>query len=156
MTQAQRPSVFDYAGGYQAWLNFAGALHERCLADPVLNHPFSHSLDPQHIDHLAHYLGEVFGGPATYTQTCGGHSAMLRLHAGSEAERDLAPRFVDCFVAAADDAALPDDPEFRQVLRDYITYATGEVDSYSPRGSVVAPNLGFPRWSWDGLEPPRP
>jgi len=150
---SQRPSVFEFAGGAGAWLDFARALHERCLADPVLNHPFSHSLDPEHLEHLAWYLGEVFGGPPAYSQSCGGHSAMLSLHAASGADVDLATRFINCFVAAADDAALPDDPEFRQVLRDYIDFAAGEVNDYSPLGSEVPVELAMPRWSWQGPEP---
>lgn len=148
-----RPTLYEFAGGDAAWLTFAHALHQRCLDDPELNHPFSHSLDPQHLEHLASYLAEVFGGPPLYSQTCGGHSTMLLIHAESEAPDDMATRFAHCFMAAADDAQLPDDPEFRHALREYIAYATHEVQSYSPHGSEVAPDLTTPHWSWDGLVP---
>ncbi len=36
---------------------------------------------------------------------------------------DLGRRFVECFVLAADDAHLPDDPTFRAALRDYMQWA---------------------------------
>jgi hemoglobin len=145
----ERESVYDFAGGRGAFLDLAAALHERCLADPVLNHPFSHTSDPDHIDHLAGYLGEVFGGPPAYSER-GGHSAMLAMHASTGADADFAERFVRCFDLAVDDAGLPDDTALRHVLHDYMVAATSEVDEYSPLGSAAPPGLPFPHWSWDG------
>jgi len=146
-----RPSMFDFAGGEPAFLALATAHHQRCLDDPVLNHPFSHPGHPDHVPRLASYWAEVFGGPARYSASCGGQSAMMRLHAGTGAENDLGDRFVECFVKAADDAGLPDDPEFRRGLRSYMQWAVGQVMSYSPHGSVVPAGLAVPRWSWEGL-----
>ena len=37
-----RPTLYEFAGGQRAFEVFAAALHARCLADPELNHPFSH------------------------------------------------------------------------------------------------------------------
>ena len=148
-----RPSIFAFAGGEPAFLALAAAHHERCLADPVLNHPFSHPGHPDHVARLASYWAEVFGGPARYSQSCGGHSAMLGIHAGQGAEEDLGQRFVQCFVRAADDAALPDDADFRAALRSYMEWAVREVLAYSPHDSQVAPGLSVPHWSWDGLQP---
>jgi len=145
--------MFEFAGGEPAFLALAAAHHQRCLDDPVLNHPFSHPGHPQHVERLAGYWAEVFGGPPLYSQVSDGHSWMLYLHAGTGADEDLGLRFVACFVAAADDAGLPDDAEFRQGLRAYMEWAVAEVTSYSPRGSTVPPELGMPHWSWDGLQP---
>lgn len=149
-----RSSIFEFAGGESAFLALAAAHHERCLNDPVLNHPFSHDLHADHVLRLASYWAEVFGGPATYSQSFGGHSAMLYLHSGTGAEDELGERFVRCFVQAADDAGLPDDAEFRAALRSYMEWAVAEVMSVSPQGSVVADALRVPRWSWDGLQVP--
>jgi hemoglobin len=142
-------TIYDYAGGRDAFVALAGALHQRCLDDPVLSHPFSHATDPDHLDHLANYLGEVFGGPPLYSAS-GGHSAMLNLHASTGADEDMANRFVACFDLAVVDAGLPDEPRLRSVLHDYMVAATREVDAYSPIGSVVPEGLAVPRWSWDG------
>lgn len=147
-----QPSIFEFAGGEPAFLRLATAHHERCLQDPVLNHPFSHPGHPQHVQRLAGYWAEVFGGPARYSHTCGGHSAMLAIHAGTGAEADLGERFVRCFLQAADDAGLPDDADFRACLRSYMTWAVGEVMSYSPHDAHVPSGLPVPRWSWDGLQ----
>jgi hemoglobin len=150
-----RPSMFEFAGGSPAFLALATAFHRRCLEDPVLAHPFSHPGNPQHIERLADYWAEVFGGPPRYSESFGGHSAMLRIHAGQEADEELGVRFVACFVQAADDAALPDDAEFRGGLRDYMKWAVGDVLSYSPSGSSVPTGLPIPRWGWDGPNPAR-
>jgi hemoglobin len=147
-----RSSVFEFAGGEPAFLALAAAHHERCLQDPVLNHPFSHPGHPQHVQRLASYWAEVFGGPAVYSHSCGDQSAMLGIHASTGAEAELGERFVRCFVQAADDAGLPNDADFRAALRSYMEWAVREVLSYSPHGSRVPSGLAVPRWSWDGLQ----
>jgi hemoglobin len=151
---SQRPSIYDFAGGDAAFLKLATAHHERCLQDPVLNHPFSHPGHPQHVQRLADYWAEVFGGPPRFSQDDSSQSAMLYLHAGTGAESDLGIRFVACFVGAADDAQLPSDLEFRQALRAYMEWAVADVMSYAPTDAIVPAQAAMPKWSWDGLEPP--
>lgn len=147
-----RPSLYDFAGGEPAFVALAAAHHARCLADPELNHPFSHpDQHPQHVERLAAYWAEVMGGPPAYSGTCGDHSSMLQMHAGNGDLSDLGRRFVDCFVAAADDAGLPDDPAFRGALRAYMTWAVDQVLAYGSRDAVVPPGWPMPRWGWGGL-----
>jgi len=63
-------SLYEFAGGDGAFLALARAHHARCLADPELNHPFSHDdQHPQHVERLAAYWAEVLGGPNTYSRT---------------------------------------------------------------------------------------
>lgn len=143
--------MHEFAGGDTAFLALATAMHERCLADPELNHPFSHS-SPGHMERLAAYWAEVFGGPDRYSKSYGDHSAVLGIHAGEGAGEDLGSRFVACFMQAVDDAQLPDDLEFRAGLRSYIESATREVIFYSPPGSQVPSGRLVPRWSWNGPE----
>ena len=79
-------------------------------------------------------------------------TSMLRLHAGNgPGMLDLGRRFVDCFTEAADDAGLPEDPEFRAALRAYMEWATSVVDAYADPDAVVPEGLRMPRWGWDGL-----
>jgi truncated hemoglobin YjbI/GNAT superfamily N-acetyltransferase len=144
----RRPSVYEAAGGGAAFLALARAHHERCLADPVLNHPFSHGTHPRHVERLAGYWGAVLGGPDWVGD---GHSAMLGIHANQGAEDELGPRFVACFTAAMDDAGLPDDPALRATLRAYMEWAVAEVMAYSPQAARVPAGLAMPRWGWQGL-----
>ena len=146
------PSLYDFAGGSEAFVRLARAHHERCLADPELNHPFSHpGQHPQHVERLAAYWAEVLGGPPRFSTECGTESGVLHMHAGNGDMSDLGRRFVECFVAAADDAGLPDDPEFRAALRAYMVWAVADVLVYGPVDSSVPEGIGMPRWDWDGL-----
>jgi len=149
-----RPTLFELAGGEAAFVALAKAHHARCLADPELNHPFSHDdQHPQHVERLAAYWAEVLGGPPAYSQTCGDESGVLAMHAGNGDMTDLGNRFVDCFVHAMDDAALPDDPEFREAMRAYMRWAVDNVLLYSAEDAVVPASAAMPRWDWDGLHP---
>jgi len=149
-----RPTLYEFAGGGKAFLKLAAAHHARCLADPELNHPFSHpGQNPKHVERLAAYWAQVMGGPADYTGRWGGdESSLVHLHAGNGDMSDLARRFVECFVLAADDADLPDDPEFRASLRAYMEWAVGTVALSHPRDSDIPADLQVPRWSWTGLQ----
>lgn len=147
-----RPSIYEFAGGDEAFLALAAAHHERCLQDPELNHPFSHGMSPAHVEHLAFYWAEVFGGPPRYSESHGGHSAMLEIHARQGTGDGWGERFVTCFMQAADDVGLPEDPEFRAALRAYMESAAEEVVSYAPAEAEVPRNLPVPRWSWNGPE----
>ena len=147
-----RPSLYEFAGGRPAVVALATAHHARCLADPELNHPFSHpDQHPEHVERLAAYWAEVLGGPPEYSSSCGDHSVMLRMHAGNGDLTDLGQRFVACFVAAADDAGLPVDPEFRAALRAYMIWAVAEILVLGPPETVVPEDLQLPHWGWDGL-----
>jgi hemoglobin len=148
-----RPSLYEFAGGEEALLTLARAHHARCLADPELNHPFSHpDQHPQHVERLAAYWAEVLGGPPTFSETCGDESHVLRLHCGNGDLGDLPQRFLNCFVQALDDADLPSDPEFRAAMQAYMRWAVDNVNAYSPVDAVVPADLPMPRWSWAGLQ----
>jgi hemoglobin len=150
---AVRPTLYEFAGGDAAILALATAHHARCLADTELNHPFSHpDQHPQHVERLAAYWAEVLGGPTTYSERCGDETFVLRLHAGNGDLTDLGRRFVACFVAAADDAELPDDADFRAALRAYMEWAVAEVLANDESPEQVPAGRTLPRWGWDGLE----
>ncbi len=147
-----RPTLYEFAGGESAFLALATAHHARCLADPELNHPFSHEdQNPQHIERLAAYWGEVMGGPPVYSESCGDESGVLTMHSGNGDMSDLGERFLDCFVGALDDAKLPDDAEFRGAMRAYMRWAVDNVLSY-PEADDVPSRVAMPRWDWSGLQ----
>ena len=147
-----RPSLYEFAGEGDAFLALARAHHARCLADPELNHPFSHEdQHPRHVERLAAYWGEVLGGPPAYSAECGDESGVLRMHAGNGDMGDLGDRFHACFVAAMDDVALPDDPEFRAALAAYMRWAVDQILAFPDDPELVPAGLDMPRWDWDGL-----
>ena len=149
-----RPTLYEFAGGEPAFLALARAHHARCLADPELNHPFSHEdQHPQHVERLAAYWAEALGGPRRYSEECGDQSGVLQMHAGNGDMGDLGERFVRCFDLAVEDAGLPEDPDFRAAMHAYMVWAVDDVLIYSPQDSVVPSGERMPRWGWDGLEP---
>ena len=133
-------------------LALARAHHQRCLDDPYLNHPFSHKdQTPDHVERLAAYWGEVLGGPPVYSTEFKDQAALLRMHSGNGDMSELGRRFVECFVGAADDAGLPDDPDFRAALRSYMEWAVADVLLYGDGG--VPDRVAMPHWTWAGLQP---
>ena len=60
---------------------------------------------------------------------------MIGIHAGQGGPDEFGTRFAACFMHALDDAQLPDDPKFRDIMRRFIEAAAGEVNSYSPAGT---------------------
>src|SRR5690349_10157183 len=76
-------TIYDAMGGADAVLALAEAWHRRCLADPILAHPFEHGVHPQHTERLAAYWAEQLGGPATYTASISSYSEVVRTHTGN-------------------------------------------------------------------------
>ncbi|AEV83746.1 hemoglobin [Actinoplanes sp. SE50] len=144
-----RSTLYQAAGGAAGMLALATDFHARCLADPVLEHPFSHLDDPEHVQHLAAYWGEVFGGPPTYSGRHGGHSGMLRIHANQCDEDPFSGRFLEVFDEAVAHT-LPDDPALRGALHDYMVAATREVAAVFPASATVPDALPMPHWAWSG------
>lgn len=135
-------------------LALATAHHKRCLEDPELNHPFSHSdLNPEHVQRLAAYWGEVLGGPPAYSEGCDSDQReVLHIHSGHGDMSDLGERFAVCFRQAMDDALLPDDADFRAAMSDYMRWAVDDVLVYSDPDSELPAHAAMPHWSWDGLQ----
>src|ERR1700751_748713 len=102
--RGMKPSLYEFAGGDAAFLRLATAHHARCLADPEVNHPFSHpGQNPKHVERLAAYWAEVLGGPAAEPGHWGGvENSLVVLLAGNGDMSDLGRRFTDCFMRAAD------------------------------------------------------
>src|SRR5262249_51668020 len=148
-----RPTLYEVAGGDGALLALAQAHHARCLADPELNHPFTHGdLHPQHVERLATYWAEVLGGPKTFSETCGDQTHVLGLHCGNGAMSDLPARFSTACVPAPDAPGLPAAPESRAAIRAYMRGPVDNVMASSAAGRPAPAGLPMPHWGWDGLE----
>src|SRR5438067_6227457 len=55
-------TIYEAAGGREAFITLAHAWHARCLADAVVSHAFSHGYHPQHTERLAAYWAEALAG----------------------------------------------------------------------------------------------
>jgi hemoglobin len=144
-------TIYDAVGGMPALTALAHAWHERCLADPVVSHAFSHGYHPDHTARLAAYWGEALGGPADYTRALASETDVVRLHSGNGPHVEMDERAVVCFARAVDDAGLGDDAAVREALVAYFTWATSYMGTYHGSADDVPDALTVPRWSWDGL-----
>lgn len=143
-------TIYEVAGGRQAFLDLAHAWHARCLADRVVSHAFSHGYHPQHSERLAAYWAEVLGGPSEYTEAMGDESGVVRMHSGNGEHLEMDERAQACFAQALDDAGLPDDPRLRSTLKAYFRWATTAMSTYPASADDVPAGLALARWSWDG------
>jgi hypothetical protein len=76
---------------------------------------------------------------------------MLQLHAGQGAPDDWGDRFEQSFLQALDDARAARRRGVSPRDREYIHWATREVNAYSPIGARVDPDRAMPHWAWSGL-----
>ena len=91
-----------------------------------------------HEDHRRHVIAwwsEVFGGPAEYTDDLGGYERMLSKHVGLGITPEQRLRFATLMSLAADDAGMPDDPEFRSAFIAYLEWGTRIALGNSQQGA---------------------
>jgi hemoglobin len=146
-------SVFEAAGGIEGLRTLAQAWHRRVMEDEVVAHAFSHGFHPQHVDRLAAYWAEAFGGPSLYSDCYGGETNVVKIHSGNGVHDEMDRRAIACFDQAMADVGLASDSALRQVLHDYFAWATTTTMSRYHRSAADVPNgLSIPRWSWNGLQ----
>ena len=146
-------SVYEAAGGDEGMRRLADAWHARVMADEIVSHAFSHGFHPQHNERLAAYWAQALGGPATYSQSYGTETSVVRIHSGNGPHEEMDRRAIACFDQALQDVGLIAEP-LRQVLHDYFAWATTTTMSrYHDSADDVPDGLSIPRWSWDGLQP---
>ncbi len=144
-------TVYEAAGGAAGLLALASAWHRRCMADPLMSHPFSHpGQHPEHLQRLAAYWGEALGGPRLYSETMGDETYVLRLHAGNGEHAEMNRSAVVCFDAAMSDIGITGD-RLRSVLRDYFTWSTSRMAQHPDSPDSVPDGAALPQWSWEGL-----
>src|SRR5215471_12153293 len=104
-------SVYQAAGGSEGLLRLAEAWHARVMADEVVSHAFEHGFHPRHSERLAAYWAQALGGPATYTESIGDETSVVRLHSGNGVHEEMDRRAIACFDAAlADVGVSPGEP----------------------------------------------
>jgi hemoglobin len=147
------PSLYAWAGGQDAFVRLIDAFYDRVERDDLLAPLFGGRVTLQHRDHVAAWWSEVFGGPARYTEQLGGYPRMLAHHIDLAITPEQRSRFTARMSTAADDAGLPDDPEFRAAFVGYLEWGTRLALANSQPGAGVATEAPVPLWGW-GVAPP--
>jgi hemoglobin len=81
---------------------------------------------------------------------------MLAKHHDLAITGDQRLRFVTLLSRAADDAGLPDDPEFRAAIMGYAEWGSRLALQNSQPEAEVAEHAPVPRWGWGVAPPYRP
>jgi hemoglobin len=147
------PTLYDWAGGAEPMRRFLDAFYDRVERDDLLSPFFPGGVHEEHRDHVTAWWIEVFGGPSRYSDELGGYESMVGRHLDLGISPDARHRFVSLLSLAADDAALPSDPEFRSALMAYAEWGTRLAFHNSQPGAEVVEHAPVPRWGW-GVAPP--
>jgi hemoglobin len=147
------PTLYEWAGGQAAFERLIDAFYDRVEADELISPLFPGGVSREHRDHVIAWWSEVFGGPDRYTAELGGYDQMVAKHRGLEISPEQRFRFASLMSLAADDAKLPDDPEFRSAFVAYVEWGTRLAFHNSQPGAEVAAHAPVPRWGW-GEAPP--
>jgi hemoglobin len=155
MTEPDKPtpSLYEWAGREPAIRRLMDCFYDRVERDELLSPYFPGGVSEEHRAHVSIWWSEVLGGPARYTEDLGGYEKMLAHHRGLAIAPGERHRFVSLLSFAADDAGLPDDPEFRSALVAYAEWGSRLAMHNSQPDAEVFEHAPVPRWGW-GEAPP--
>ena len=141
-------TLYEHAGGHSAIHRFVDTFYSSVLADPVLQ-PLFGTGRPEHVDHLAAFDAESFGGPKEFTATMG-FARLIDAHRGLRISEPQRQRFVELYVLAADTVGLPDDRPFREALRSHVEFGSHVAmqNSHAETDDQLHPLREVPMWRW--------
>jgi hemoglobin len=117
------PSIYEWAGGAEAFERLTELLYRKVHQDPLLA-PIFANVVPDHAHHLDLAI--------------------------TEPQRR---RWVQLITESADDAGLPADPEFRLALIAYLEWGSRIGMANSHTGAEPPPEAPVPRWGWGEAPP---
>jgi len=144
----REPTLFEWAGGFPALLRMMRIFYSKYVPEDPLVGPLFARMSPDHPERVAAWLSEVFGGPDFYSRQYGGYSRMISEHVGKCITEEQRARWVKMLCQSADDARLPDDPEFRAAFVAYLEWGSRIGKENSQQNAAPPPNMPVPRWWW--------
>jgi len=152
-TTAAVPTLYEWVGGSEALNRLTARFYEHVAQDALLAPVFAH-MGADHPAHVAAFLGEVLGGPASYSAEHGGHPHMIRQHLERHLTQAMRRQWVQLLLATADELQLPDDPEFRSALVGYLEWGSRLAVINSQPGAAVTEHAPMPKWGWGEVKGP--
>lgn len=149
------PTLYEWAGGNDKLEALTKVFYEKVLKDDLL-YPVFKNMAPGHSKHVAHFIGEVFGGPKKYTEGDGGsHYSMIQHHIGKMLDEQKRKRWMDLLLQTADEVGLADDPEFRSALVSYLEWGSriAVINSVQNKNPIDT-NEPMPKWGWGEVKGP--
>lgn len=148
-SEQQIPSLYEWIGGAKTLEKLTDAFYAKVMADDLLRPVFQH-MSPEHAQHVAHFIGEVFGGAPQYTQEYkGSHAKMVSHHIGKRLTEPMRKRWIQLLLETADEIGLADDPEFRSAFVGYLEWGSRlAVLNSNTDENPVKENQPMPKWGW--------
>lgn len=145
----QIPTLYEWAGGNEMLEKLTAVFYDKVLKDPLLFPVFEH-MSGDHSRHVAHFIGEVFGGPAFYTDgDKGSHAIMVAHHMGKMLTEEKRKRWIELLLESADEIGLASDPEFRAALVAYLEWGSRiAVLNSTTTDNPVKEGEPMPKWGW--------
>lgn len=143
------PTLYEWAGDMRTFETLFSHFYDKVLKDDLLAEAFR-TMSPEHVQHVAHFVAEVFGGDKLYTGEDGGsHAGMIGKHIGKMLTEEKRRRWVDLLLQTADEVGLKSDPEFRSAFVGYIEWGTRlAVINSQLTTNPVDSNEPMPKWGW--------
>ena len=145
------PTLYEWMGGQPTLDRLMTLFYSRVPSDSLLGPVFA-NMAPAHAEHVAKFVGEVLGGPPTYTAelggTAGGHVRMVAHHLGKGLTEKHRARWVRLLLECADEIGLADDPEFRSAFVAYLEWGSRLAVINSQPGVPSPDPSPMPRWGW--------
>ncbi|GHP00569.1 hypothetical protein KSF_106160 [Reticulibacter mediterranei] len=152
--EEQEPTLFSWVGGLPALVRMTHLFYDKYIPQEPLLRPLFVEMSPDHPERVAAWLGEVFGGPKSYSEPYGGYSRMLSQHVGKQITEEQRERWVSLLCQAADEAGVPNDPEFRSAFMSYIEWGSRLAVENSATNAHPPLQMPMPHWNWGTAGPP--
>lgn len=145
----QVPTLYEWAGGNDALEKLTETFYNKVLKDDIL-FPVFKNMSGDHSKHVAHFIGEVFGGPELYTKRDkGSHANMVAHHVGKILDEPKRKRWMQLLLETADEIGLADDPEFRSALVGYLEWGSRlAVINSNTNTNPINESEPMPKWDW--------
>jgi len=148
------PTLYEWIGGAPAIERLLRVFYaEKVPRDPLLASVFA-NMGPDHVAHVAAFIGEVFGGPKVYSAELGGHPHMIRKHMNRALDDEKRRRWIELLLRTADEVGIPSDPEFRSAFVAYLEWGTRLAVINSQPGADVNGEQPMPSWGWGEVKGP--
>lgn len=145
----QVPTLYEWAGDMQTFENLFSRFYKKVVQDEILCEVFR-NMSASHVQHVPHFVAEVFGGDNLYTTADNGsHAIMISHHIGKMLTEAQRQRWVQLLLHTADEVGLKSDPEFRSAFVGYIEWGTRlAVINSQLTENPVTESEPMPKWGW--------
>jgi len=143
------PTLYAWAGGNEALERLTKCFYDKVSTDDLLQGVFK-SMNTNHAQHVAHFIGEVFGGPQHFTvDDKGSHAIMIAHHLGRMLTEAQRKQWMHLLLESADEVGLPDDPEFRSAFIGYLEWGSRlAIINSNAKDNPVQESEPMPKWGW--------